>query len=81
MPMPIQDPIYVGDVVRMRKPHPCGSFVWKVHRVGADIGMTCQQCGHRTMMTRRHFTHRMKTMIERGPAASDSDSVPDPGTA
>ncbi len=74
MPMPIQDPIYIGDVVRMRKPHPCGSYVWEVYRVGADIGLTCRQCGRRTLMSRRHFTHRMQTMLQRGPMATSSTS-------
>jgi hypothetical protein len=66
-PMKIHDRILVGDVVQMRKPHACGGDVWTVYRVGADIGMDCQTCGRRTMLTRRRFTHRMRRMLERGP--------------
>ena len=41
------DPFYIGDVVEMRKPHPCGGVTWEVVRVGADIGLCCQTCGRR----------------------------------
>jgi len=45
----------VGDVVRLRKPHPCGSFTWQIYRVGADIGLRCQGCGRRVMLVRADF--------------------------
>jgi hypothetical protein len=51
-----------NDLVRMRKPHPCGGFDWKVTRIGADIGLECQTCGHRIMLTRRELTRRAKTI-------------------
>ena len=38
--------IQVGDVVKMRKPHPCGSDTWTLTRVGADVKMVCSKCGH-----------------------------------
>ena len=66
-PMKIFEKIYVGDIVQMRKPHPCGNDIWEVYRVGADIGMTCQKCQRRTLMNRRNFTHRMRKMLQRGP--------------
>jgi len=56
--------INVGDVVRMRKPHPCGSFDWQVTRIGADIGLKCQTCGRRVMLTRHDFEKRLKTILE-----------------
>ena len=56
--------INVGDVVRMRKPHPCGSFDWQVTRIGADIGPKCQTCGRRVMLTRHDFEKRLKTILE-----------------
>lgn len=65
-PMKIHETILVGDVARMRKPHACGGDIWKVHRTGADIGMTCCRCGRRVMMSRRHFAHRMQCMLQRG---------------
>ena len=48
------------DVVRMRKPHPCGSYDWHVLRLGADIGLECRGCGRRIMLTRRELSKRLK---------------------
>lgn len=55
--------ITVGDVVRLRKPHPCGSYEWTVVRVGADIGLTCNSCGRRVLLPRGEFNKRLKTII------------------
>jgi hypothetical protein len=60
------DEIRLGDVVRMRKPHPCGSNEWDVVRLGADIGIRCQACGRRVLMPRRQFARRVKALIRRG---------------
>lgn len=51
------------DVVRMRKPHPCGSYEWMVTRLGADIGLECKGCGRRVMLTRRELAQRAKTIL------------------
>lgn len=51
------------DVVRMRKPHPCGSYEWTVTRLGADIGLECKGCGRRVMLTRRELARRTKTIL------------------
>ena len=61
--MPIE--VQVGDIVRLRKPHPCGGYEWEVVRIGADIGLKCQTCQHRVMLTRREFEKRLKTFIQR----------------
>ena len=39
--------------VRLRKPHPCGGSEWRVVRLGADIGLKCETCGRRVLLTRR----------------------------
>jgi len=57
--------IQVDDLVRLRKPHPCGSYEWRVVRVGADIGLKCQLCGRRILLDRRTFEKRLKTVIHR----------------
>jgi hypothetical protein len=57
--------LQLQDVVQLRKPHPCGSYQWKVVRLGADIGLECCQCGHRVMLTRRELAHRMKKLLPR----------------
>ncbi|MCO5221201.1 MAG: DUF951 domain-containing protein [Thermomicrobiales bacterium] len=58
----------VGDVVRLRKVHPCGGYEWSVLRLGGDIGIKCQTCGRRLMLPRRELERRMKSFVERGPA-------------
>jgi len=57
--------IRVGDVIRLRKPHPCGSSVWQVVRVGADIGLRCQGCQHRVLLPRSTLQRRLKGFISR----------------
>lgn len=44
--------ISVGDVVRLKKQHPCGSFEWEVLRSGADFRLKCVGCGHQVMISR-----------------------------
>lgn len=64
--------IYVDDVVRLRKPHPCGSTDWTVIRVGADIGLRCHGCGRRVLLPRRVLEKRIKTFVSRGPDHPDA---------
>ncbi len=58
----------IGDVVRLRKPHPCGGTDWTVVRLGADIGLRCLKCSHRIMITRREAEHGTKSFISRAEA-------------
>ncbi len=58
----------LDDVLRLRKPHPCGGYEWRVVRLGADIGLVCVTCGRRVMLTRRELEKRTKAMVSRGPA-------------
>jgi hypothetical protein len=55
------------DVVRLRKPHPCGGFEWEVVGLGADIRLKCRTCGHRVLLERRTLEKRLKTFVSRGP--------------
>ena len=59
----------VGDIVRLRKPHPCGGYDWEVVRLGADIGLKCQTCQHRVLLTRRELEKRLKTFVQRADSA------------
>lgn len=71
--------IRVGDVVRLRKPHPCGGYEWTVLRLGADIGIQCQTCGRRVLLTRRQFERRVKAFVRRGdPASGTAPPLPIP---
>jgi len=55
--------VAVGDVARLRKPHPCGSYEWRVVRIGADIGLVCLKCGRRVLLDRRTFEKRLKALV------------------
>ena len=55
--------LLLGDLVQMRKTHPCGSDKWTVIRVGADIKIRCMGCGRIVMMDRADFTKRMKKVL------------------
>ncbi len=57
----------LGDVLELRKPHPCGSRTWHVVRLGADIGLRCDTCGHRVLLPRVTLERRTKRFITRGP--------------
>lgn len=43
----------VNDIIKMKKPHPCGCYEWEVMRVGADFRLKCVGCGHEIMIARR----------------------------
>jgi hypothetical protein len=56
----------MGDVLRLRKAHPCGGFQWEVVRLGADIGLRCLTCGRRVLLERSVLEKRLKTFLSRG---------------
>ncbi len=58
--------IKLGDVVHLKKKHPCGSYEWQVVRLGADIGIKCLKCQRRVLLPRSVFERRVKTFISRG---------------
>jgi len=57
--------LQLNDLLRLRKPHPCGSYDWMVVRLGADIGLVCKGCGRRVLLTRRELSRRLKTRLPR----------------
>lgn len=67
--------VAVGDVVRLRKPHPCGSYDWKVNRIGADIGLTCLGCDHKVLLTRADFEKRFKNYLIRAEQSAPISDV------
>ena len=58
--------IKLGDIVSLKKKHPCGSYEWQVVRLGADIGIKCQKCQRRVLLERSVFERRVKQLISRG---------------
>lgn len=76
-------PFRLGDVVRLRKPHPCGSFEWTVVRLGADIGLRCNQCQRKVLLPRRILERRLKAFVSRGPepVAAEAGTGEETGSA
>ena len=62
-------PLYLDDVVVLRKTHPCGGDSWRVVRLGADIGVRCTTCGRRVRIARSDLERDIKRFVERGPLA------------
>ena len=71
MPAPID--ILLGDVVQMRKPHPCGGDTWRVVRLGAEIGMRCLTCNRKVLLPRAEFERRIKRFVSRGDGGEQKD--------
>lgn len=57
--------LYLGDVARLKKPHPCGGYEWEVVRLGADIGLKCLECNRRVMLSRTDLEKRIKKLTPR----------------
>lgn len=55
----------VGDVVRMKKAHPCGTDTWEILRVGMDFRLKCLGCGHMVMLPRPKFEKSVRAIIRR----------------
>lgn len=70
MAVPIT-PIKIGDVVRMKKPHPCGANEWEITRLGMDIGLTCLGCGRKVRLVRAEFDRRFRGFLRHGGDAGD----------
>lgn len=50
----------LGDIVKLKKPHPCGSSEWEILRVGMDIRLKCMGCGHLVMLPRKEVEKKIK---------------------
>jgi len=58
--------IKLGDIVRLRKRHPCGGYEWQVTRLGADIGINCLTCRRRVLLERAVYERRVRELVSRG---------------
>lgn len=58
--------LHVGDIVTMKKPHPCGSRDWKLLRVGADIRLECLGCGHLLLLPRNKVEKSIRKVSGQG---------------
>ncbi len=57
-----------GDIVTLKKPHPCGSRDWEILRVGADFRLKCKGCGHQVMLPRTQVEKNTKALKKADPA-------------
>jgi hypothetical protein len=60
--------LLLGDVVRLRRSHPCGGDTWLVDRLGADIGLRCRTCARHVLIERATLERRFAAFVERGDA-------------
>lgn len=54
----------IGDVIVLKKPHPCGANAWKILRVGMDFRLECQGCSHQVMVPRKLVEKNFRRKIE-----------------
>jgi len=71
--------LLLGDVVRLRRTHPCGGSTWLIDRLGADIGLRCQTCGRHVLLGRRALEGRLVAFESRGDPAVTA-AISSPGT-
>jgi hypothetical protein len=64
--------LLLGDRIRLRRAHPCGSVTWLVDRLGADIGLRCEGCGRHILLERATLERRLVEFVSRGDAAMTS---------
>lgn len=57
--------VRIGDIVKLKKGHPCGTNAWAVYRVGMDIGLKCRGCGRAVLLQRSEFDRRFRGILER----------------
>jgi hypothetical protein len=70
--------LYLGDLVRLRRRHPCGGDTWLVDRLGADIGLRCQTCDRRVLVERRTIERRLVEFVRRGDPELSAAAAPRP---
>jgi hypothetical protein len=70
--------VLLGDLIRLRRAHPCGSSEWLVDRLAADIGLRCQGCGRHVLLERRLLESRLEGFVRRGDPALSAAVAPRP---
>ncbi|MCG7408376.1 DUF951 domain-containing protein [Paenibacillus sp. ACRRX] len=63
----------LGDIVQMKKPHPCGTNEMEIIRMGMDIRIKCVGCKHSVMIPRAKFEKSMKKVLQAAPRDSIKD--------
>lgn len=73
MAVPIT-PVRIGDVVKLKKPHPCGGNEWEITRVGMDVVLQCLGCERKVRLVRYEFDRRFRGFVRRSAHEQSSDS-------
>ena len=71
--------LLLGDIVRLKRQHPCGGDTWLVDRLGADIGLRCQTCRRHVLVERRRVEQRLVAFVSRGDPALTAAVEGEPG--
>ena len=69
MPMPLN----VGDIVKLKKPHPCGGFNWEILRVGADFRIKCTTCERQVWLPRKEVERRITKIVSQVEVEQNND--------
>jgi hypothetical protein len=64
--------LQVGDIIRLRKPHPCGSTDWKVMRTGMDFRIQCLGCQHQAWIPRVKLERQLKEILQKAESTEES---------
>ena len=70
--------LYLGDLIRLRRRHPCGGDTWLIDRLGADIGLRCQTCDRHVLVERRTIERRLVEFVRRGDPVLSAAAAPRP---
>ena len=70
--------LYLGDLLRLRRAHPCGGDTWLIDRLGADIGLRCQTCDRHVLVERRTIERRLVDFVSRGDPILSAATAPRP---
>jgi hypothetical protein len=71
--------LLLGDIVRLKRRHPCGGDTWLVDRLGADIGLRCQTCRRHVLVERRRVEQRLVAFVSRGDPSLTAAVEREPG--
>lgn len=71
--------LFLGDVVRLRRAHPCGGQTWLIDRLGADIGLRCETCRRHVLIERAVLERRIAEFVRRGDPALTAATRPTRG--
>ncbi len=72
--------LLLGDIIQLRRPHPCGGSAWLVDRLGADIGLRCRGCGRHVLLERRLLEARLEGFVSRGDPVLTAAAHPEPAS-